>query len=83
MQIVLPCANGKLRAAATQRPNQICKKFDYLTLDVEKDMTELILSEVRLHRESEELKQELESSKGFDKQSCYNAIDDCSMNYIY
>ena len=56
MQIVLPCANGKLRAAATQRPNQICKKFDYLTLDVEKDMTELLLSEIRLHREAEELK---------------------------
>ena len=46
-------------------------------------MTELILAEIRLHRDSEELKQELESSKGVDGQACYHAIDDCSMSYIY
>ena len=56
MQIILPCANSRLRAQATQRPNQICTKYDYLTLDVEKELAELILMEIRLHRESEDLK---------------------------
>jgi len=56
MQIILPCANSQLRAAATQRPNQICNKFDYLTLDVEKDLAELFLEEIRLHRAIEDLK---------------------------
>lgn len=46
-------------------------------------MTELILAEIRMHRETEELKQELESSKGYERQSSYHAIDDCSMSYIY
>lgn len=46
-------------------------------------MAELILAEIRLHRETETLKQELESCKGYDRQSCYHAIDDCSMQYIY
>ena len=41
------------------------------------------MSEIRLHRETEQLKQELESCKGYDRQSCYDAIDDCSMQTIY
>jgi hypothetical protein len=46
-------------------------------------MTELILTEIKLHRESETLKQELEASKGYDRNNCYKYIDDCCMNYIY
>ncbi len=65
MQLILPCSNSKLRATATQRPKWICNKFDYLTLDVEKELAELLLGEVRLHRESEDKKQLLASSKGF------------------
>lgn len=56
MQIILCCANGQLRAVATQRPNQICNKFDYLTLDVEKDLAELFLEEIKLHRAIEDIK---------------------------
>src|SRR6056300_1161139 len=44
MQMILPCANSKLRAQATQRPNGMCGKYDYLTLDVEKELAELILA---------------------------------------
>lgn len=83
MQVVLPCSNAKLRASATQRPNVICGKFDYLTLDVEKELAELILAEIKLHRETEDLKQELASSKGYAEESSFLAIDDCSLNYIY
>ena len=61
MQMLLPCSNSKLRAQASQRPNLFCGKFDYLTLDVEKELAELLLDEVQLHRLTEELKQELES----------------------
>ena len=83
MQIILPCANSKLRAQATQRPNVFCGKYDYLTLDVEKELAELILCEVQMHRATEDMKQELESSKGFSRQAAFEAIDDCIMGYIY
>ena len=56
MQIILPCANSRLRAQATQRPNMMCGRYDYLTLDVEKELAELILMEIKMHRDSEELK---------------------------
>lgn len=82
--MVLPCSNSKLRAAATQRPNGICGPHDYLTLDVEKDLSELILLELKLHRETEDMKQELEGGeKSFTWDAAYTAIDDCSLKYIY
>jgi hypothetical protein len=56
IQIILPCSNSKLRAQATQRPNQMCNQYDYLTMDVEKEMADLLLSEIKLHRESEDMK---------------------------
>jgi Ca2+-binding EF-hand superfamily protein len=83
MQIVLPCSNAKLRSQATQRPNMDIKQFDYLTLDVEKDLSELLLAEIQLHRESEQLKQELASTKGYDAASSYASVDDCTMGHIY
>ena len=50
---------------------------------MEKDLAELIINEIRLHRETEGLKQELASSKGYDQQSSYVSVDDCSMGQIY
>lgn len=82
MQIILPCANSRLRAQATQRPNMMCGRYDYLTLDVEKELAELVLMEIKLHRDSEELKQELEATKGFSKKAAYESIDDVSLTYI-
>lgn len=61
----------------------MCGKYDYLTLDVEKELAELLLMEIKMHRETEDLKQELESTKGFSKDAAYEAIDDASFNYIY
>lgn len=49
MQLVLPCTNASMRAAATQRPNMFINKFDYLTLDIERDLTKLFLQEIELH----------------------------------
>ena len=39
MQMVLPCDNNVLRSAATQRPNAIIGRGDFLTLDIERDLT--------------------------------------------
>ena len=61
----------------------MCGKYDYLTLDVEKELAELILMEIKMHRDSEELKQELEATKGFSKDAAYEAVDDCNLNYVY
>ena len=36
-----------------------------------------------MHRATEDMKQELESSKGFSRQAAFEAIDDCIMGYIY
>lgn len=46
-------------------------------------MAELILSEIKLHRESEDLKQSLSSVKGFKLEMAYSAVDDCNLKYIY
>lgn len=35
LQMVLPCTNHKLRSATTQRPMEMCKPGDYLSIDVE------------------------------------------------
>lgn len=56
MQMVLPCDNPSLRATATQRPNAYINKFDYLTLDVERDLTKLLMAEIELHKKSEIIK---------------------------
>ena len=83
MQVILPCSNSKLRSEATQRPKWICNKFDYLTLDVEKELAELLLGEVRLHRDTEDKKQLLASTKGFRFEQAYEVVDDCSLKYVY
>jgi len=56
MQMILPCDNNMLRSKATQRPNGQIQKGDFLTLDVERDLTNLLVGEIELHRASEKLK---------------------------
>lgn len=50
MQCILPCDNPYLRAVATQRPNVYINKFDYLTIDIERDVTKLLVAEIELHK---------------------------------
>lgn len=82
MQMVLPCNNMQLRATATQRPNAYISTKDYLTLDVERDITVLIQKEIDLHKKSEALKQEMESSPEFSGDILYNTIDDWGYGYV-
>jgi hypothetical protein len=56
MQIMLPCDNPYLRAETTQRPNTIVKSGDFLTLDIERDLTNIIIGEINLHNKGEKLK---------------------------
>lgn len=56
LQMILPCTNMKLRAQTTQRVMGDCKPSDFLTLDVEQDLTRLLKMEIAMHNESEELK---------------------------
>mgnify|MGYP000411850490 CR=1 FL=1 len=61
----------------------MCGRYDYLTLDVEKELAELSLMESKMHRDSEELKQELASTKGFRTDAAFAAVDDCSLGHVY
>lgn len=83
MQMLLPCSNSRLRAQATQRPNLFCGPNDYMSLDVEKELAELLLDEVQLHRTTEDFKQELDSQKGFSQKTAFRQIDDVSMGFLY
>ena len=56
MQMILPCNHPSLRAEATQRANVYIGKEDYLTMDVERDVTALIQKEIALHKNGEILK---------------------------
>ena len=60
-----------------------CGPNDYLTLDVEKELAELILMEIQMHRDTEDLKQELEATKGFSKNAAFMAVEDSCLHYIY
>jgi hypothetical protein len=57
-------------------------KFDYLTLDIERELTKLILAEIDLHSTTEKLKQELESQLDYNPDSVYQAIDDWGYGFI-
>ncbi len=53
-----------------------------MTLDVERDLTNLLVAEIDLHRTSEKLKQQLESQLDFSQEGAYAAIDDWRYGYI-
>lgn len=54
-----------------------------MSLDVEKELAELLLDEVQLHRTTEDFKQELDSQKGFSQKTAFRQIDDVSMGFLY
>ena len=82
MQMVLPCENEQLRAKATQRPLAVIKENDYLTLDVERELTKLLVGEITLHRRAEKLKQQLESCADYSAEALYSIVDDWGYGYV-
>lgn len=57
-------------------------KFDFLSLDIERDLTKLFVAEIELHKKSESIKQQLESVPDFKPDSAYSSIDDWGYGFI-
>ena len=51
-------------------------------MDIERDVTKLIQSEVELHKKAEKIKQELESLQDFTEDAAYKAIDDWGYGFV-
>jgi hypothetical protein len=60
LQIILPCDDAFLRAAATQRPNYKLLPHEVLPMRVERALTNLLIKEVKLQMKTENLKRCLE-----------------------
>jgi hypothetical protein len=60
LQILLPCDDAFLRAAATQRPNYKLGRNEYLPMRVEKALTNLLIKELKLQMKAENIKRNLE-----------------------
>ena len=82
LQILLPCDDAFLRAAATQRPNNDIPKCEFLPMRVERALSQLIFKEVRFHLKADQLKRNLESSYDFTFKKAFNAIDDWTYGYL-
>lgn len=48
LQILLPCDDAFLRAAASQRPSNDLPRYEYLPMRVERALSQLFFKEVRL-----------------------------------
>ena len=82
LQIVLPCTNYKMRAEVTQRMNRECRSTDYLTMDVEQDLSRLLKAEVKCHKEQEYLKQQFEAMMDYSPEGAYKCVDSTNMGFI-
>jgi hypothetical protein len=82
LQVVLPCEDPVLRAAASQRPNYPIKADEILPPSIERGLTKLLMLEVMLNYRAEQLKRNLEQSYDFTVQASFNAVDDWLYQYI-
>jgi Ca2+-binding EF-hand superfamily protein len=82
LQILLPCDDAFLRAAATQRPNYKLQREEYLPMRVEKALTNLLVKELKLQMKAENLKRNLEQSYDFQVGNLFKAVDDWHYTYI-
>lgn len=51
-------------------------------MDVERDLTNLLVAEIELHRSSEKLKQQLESQLDYSAEGVYQVVDDWGYGYL-
>lgn len=82
LQILLPCDDAFLRAAASQRPNNELPRNEYLPMRVERALSQLIFKEVRLQLKADQMKRTMENAYDFTFQKAFRAIDDWSYGYI-
>lgn len=82
LQVVLPCDDAFVRAAATQRPNSEIPKCEFLPVRVEKALSQLIFKEVRFHLKADQLKRSLENQYDFTFKKAFKAIDDWNYGFL-
>ena len=82
LQMLLPCDDAYLRAAASQRPNNELPSNELLPMRVERALSQLIFKEVRLQIKSDIMKRALENAYDYTVQKAFHAIDDWTYNYI-
>ena len=82
LQMLLPCEDTYLRAAATQRPSMGIPACESLPMRVERALSQLIFKEVRFQLKSDEMKRNIENCYDFSIQKAFAAIDDWSYSYI-
>lgn len=76
LQILLPCDDSYLRAAATQRPNNDLPKCEFLPMRVERALSQLIYKEVRFQLKADQIKRNIENSYDYTMKKAFQAIDD-------
>ena len=57
-------------------------RHDFLDNEIESELTRLFEKEIALNRVTEELKQEMDSTKSFCVRKAFEAIDDWKYGYI-
>ena len=80
--MILPCTNLELRADVTQRPAIDCKPKDYLSMDVEQDLSRLIKMECEFHVAVEEKKQQMECVMSYNHALAFKTIDPGNLGFI-
>lgn len=78
----MPCDQPYLRAQATQRPTYPVEKDAFLPFEVEQALAKLLGRELKLAKDSENLKQELESRYDYNGDVLYGTIDDINYGFI-
>ncbi len=82
LQILLPCDDAYLRAAATQRSNADLPRCEFLPMRVERALSQLLYKEVRYQLRVDQMKRALENAYDFTFRKAFAAIDDWSYQYI-
>ena len=82
LQILLPCDDSYLRAAATQRPNNEIPKCEFLPMRVERALSQLLYKEVRYQLKTDQMKRNIENSYDFTFKKAFQSIDDWNYSYV-
>ncbi|CDW85220.1 ef hand family protein [Stylonychia lemnae] len=82
MQIMLPCDDAYLRAAATQRPHRRTAAHSRLSPTVEQSLSLLLENEINFHLIIEQQKKDLENCPDFNARRAFKALDELKYNFI-
>ena len=75
MQVVLPCEDIDLRVEACNRPFFRVSRQERLPREMETDLTNVFVQELKVFKELEKLTFDLESRPDYSALACFRAID--------